>query len=392
MTVERTQVAIVGGGVAGLMLSQLLYVEGISCVVLERQTRAYTENRIRAGVLEAGSVNLLRRAGVNERMDRAGVVHNGLILLNNGHRTRLDLPSLVGSYVMVYGQTEITIDLMNACATRGVPLIFEAQDVALHDFDTAAPMVTYTKDGIAHELACDFIVGCDGFHGVSRPSMPESGASSYFKEYPFGWLGILADVPPLEHEVIYSIHPNGFGLASMRSMTRSRYYIQCPLDTRLDDWPDDRIWDELEVRLGTVGTGRLVRGPSIEKSIAPLRSFVCEKMQHGRLFLCGDAAHIVPPTGAKGLNLAFSDVSYLADALIPYYRRGVEAPLSDYTRRALARIWKTERFSWTMTRLTHRFPDTSDFDQKMQIAELEYISSSEAAQKSIAENYVGLPY
>ncbi|MGN6210192.1 4-hydroxybenzoate 3-monooxygenase [Asticcacaulis sp.] len=389
---NRTEVAIIGGGVAGLMLSQLLHIEGITCVILERQTRAYTEGRIRAGVLEYGTVNLMRRIGVSERMDCMGLRHEGFALMDDGEKLRIPLHDLVNTDVMVYGQTEITIDLMDACEARGTPLVFEAKDVALHDFDGAAPYVTYTKDGVTHRLDCDFIAGCDGAHGICRATMPDATAHAVEKVYPFGWLGILVDVPPMDHELIYSNHERGFALASQRSATRSRYYIQCDVSEKIDDWPDDRIWNELEIRLGDTADHRITRGPSLEKSIAPLRSYVCEKMQHGRLFLAGDAAHIVPPTGAKGLNLAASDVSYLADALIAHYRHDDEVGLEGYTKRALDRIWKAERFSWSMTQLTHRFPNMTAFDRQMQKADLSYIRTSAAAQKSIAENYVGLPY
>lgn len=385
----KTQVAIIGGGVAGLMLSHLLHIEGIDCVILERQTRAYTEGRIRAGVLESGTVELLRKIGVSARMDLQGLRHEGFALMDDGEVTRIALHDLTGTDVMVYGQTEITIDLMDACAERGIPLVFEARDVALHDFDGRAPYVTYVKDGEACRLDCDFIAGCDGYHGISRRSLPGAAEASIEKVYPFGWLGILADVPPMDHELIYSNHERGFALASQRSATRSRYYIQCDLSEDINDWSDDRIWDELAIRLGD--DGRITRGASIEKSIAPLRSFVCEKMQDGRLFIAGDAAHIVPPTGAKGLNLAASDVAYLAGAFVSHYRRNSEAGLSGYTARALDRIWKAERFSWSMTQLTHRFPQMSAFDRKMQKADLSYIRNSQAAQTAIAENYIGLP-
>ncbi len=386
----KTQVVIVGGGVAGLMLAHLLHVEGISCVILERQTRAYTEARIRAGVLEYGTVDLLRRVGVNARMDRDGLRHEGFALMDDGEVTRISLHDLTGADVMVYGQTEITIDLMDACVERQIPLIFEAANVTLHGFDGAHPWVSYEKDGKVLRVDCEFIAGCDGFHGVSRKVLPDAASYAVEKVYPFGWLGILADVPPMDHELIYSNHERGFALASQRSPTRSRYYIQCDADEKIEDWPDDRIWDELSVRLDDA-SGRITRGPSIEKSIAPLRSFVCEKMQHGRLFLAGDAAHIVPPTGAKGLNLAASDVAYLADAFIAHYKHEDEKGLSGYTRRALDRIWKAERFSWSMTQLTHRFPAMSHFDRKMQKADLNYIRMSRPAQTSIAENYIGLP-
>jgi p-hydroxybenzoate 3-monooxygenase len=389
---HKTTVAIIGGGVSGLMLSQLLYVEGIDCVILERQTRAYTEGRIRAGVLEQGTVDLLRKVGVNARMDAQGLPHEGFALMDDGEPLRINLHALVGKDVMVYGQTEITIDLMDACAERNIPLVFEARDVALHDIESETPFVTFVKDGIEHRLDCQFIAGCDGAHGIARKTLPDADKCALEKVYPFGWLGILADVPPMDHELIYSNHERGFALASMRSNTRSRYYIQCGLEEKIEDWSDERIWDELSVRLGDETARRITRGASIEKSIAPLRSYVCEKMQHGRLFLCGDASHIVPPTGAKGLNLAASDVSYLAEGLILQVKLGDESGLKGYGKRALSRIWKAERFSWSMTMLTHRFPNMSAFDRKMQKADLSYIRSSETAQTSIAENYIGLPY
>jgi p-hydroxybenzoate 3-monooxygenase len=387
----KTKVAIIGGGVAGLMLAQRLFLEGIDCVILEKHTRAYTEGRIRAGVLEYGTVDYLRQVGVSAHMDAKGLVHSGFALMDEGEAFRIDLIALSGKNVMVYGQTEITIDLMDACVARGIPLIFEATSVAVHDFDGTTPYVTYENDGQTLRIDCDFIIGCDGFHGVCRASMSDVSKWCFEKIYPFGWLGILADVPPMDHELIYANHQSGFALASQRSLTRSRYYIQCGLDERIEDWPDDRIWHELTIRLGDQA-GRITHGPSLEKSIAPLRSFVCEKMRQGRLFLCGDAAHIVPPTGAKGLNLAASDIHYMGEALVAYYARYDEAPLLAYEQKALARIWKAERFSWSMTLLTHRFPDTIAFDRKMQRAELDYIRSSRAAQVAIAENYVGLPY
>ncbi len=387
----KTTVAIIGGGVAGLMLANLLYVEGIDCVILERQTRAYTEARIRAGVLEHGTVELLRRMGVQANMDAKGLPHDGFALLSEAGKLRVDLQRLTGQGVMVYGQTEITIDLMDACAERGIPLIFEARDAALHDIDSAAPHVTYVKDGVPQRLDCAFIAGCDGFHGVSRPSIPGTDAAALEKLYPFGWLGILADVPPMDHELVYASHENGFALASMRSATRSRYYLQIGIEEKPEDWPEQRIWDELSLRLRDGEAGHITRGPLIEKSLVPLRSFVCPIMSHGRLFLCGDAAHIVPPTGAKGLNLAASDIAYLFEALVRQVKRGDESGLKGYEARAQARIWKAERFSWSMTNLTHRFPGRNAFDARIQAAERAYILGSEAAQKSIAENYIGLP-
>jgi p-hydroxybenzoate 3-monooxygenase len=387
----RTQVAIVGAGPAGLLLSQLLYVAGVESVVLERRDQAYVEDRIRAGLLEQGTVALLEKVGVAERMHAEGLIHGGFSLALDGVAHRIDLTGLTGKSVMVYGQTEVTKDLIEACAGRDMPVQFETADVALHDVEGDAPFVTFTREGRAQRLDCDFIAGCDGFHGVSRPSIPEELRRTFERVYPFGWLGILADVPPCHHELIYSNHERGFALASMRSPTRSRYYVQCALDEQIEDWPDERIWDELAIRLGEEAHCAMTRGPSIEKSIAPLRSFVSEPMRHGRLFLAGDAAHIVPPTGAKGLNLAASDVAMLSEAIALHYRSGDRTGLDEYSGRALARVWKAERFSWWFTGLTHRFPDMDPFARKMQVAELEYIFSSKAAQTTLAENYVGLP-
>jgi p-hydroxybenzoate 3-monooxygenase len=387
----RTTVAIIGAGPSGLLLSQLLHVAGIDSVILERKDRAYVEGRIRAGILEQTTVDLLVRAGVQTRMNAEGLPHDGFRIAVDGELFRIDLAGLTGKSVMVYGQTEVTKDLIEACIERDTPLVFEAEGVALHDIDSDAPFVTYTRDGVAQRLDCQFIVGCDGFHGVSRPALPASVLRTFERVYPFGWLGILADVPPCDPELIYSNHERGFALASMRSATRSRYYLQAPLDTDLADWPDERIWDELAMRLGPEAAANMARGPSIEKSIAPLRSFVCEPMRHGRLFLAGDAAHIVPPTGAKGLNLAAADVATLADALIAHHRGDGGAGLDGYSARALSRVWKAERFSWWFTGLTHRFPTQEPFDRRMQLAELDYIRSSRVAQHSLAENYVGLP-
>ena len=388
----RTKVAIIGAGPAGLLLSQLLHVEGIECVVLEQRDRTYVESRIRAGILEQVTVDLLHRVGVDVRLRAEGLPHDGFNLAVDGEAFRIDMRELTGgSRVTVYGQTEVTKDLIEACRERGTPLIFNAHHVALHDVDGAAPYVTYESEGEAQRLDCDFIAGCDGFHGVSRASIPAELGRAFERVYPFGWLGILADTPPCEEELIYSNHERGFALASMRSKVRSRYYVQCALDERLEDWPDDRLWDELAVRLGPKAAAAMSRAPSIEKSIAPLRSFVFEPMRHGRLFLAGDAAHIVPPTGAKGLNLAASDVNFLADGLIAHYRRGDAGGLDGYSHKALARVWKAERFSWWFTSLTHRFPDMDAFARRMQLAELDYIRSSRAAQITLAENYVGLP-
>jgi p-hydroxybenzoate 3-monooxygenase len=388
----RTRVAIIGAGPAGLLLSQLLHAEGVDCVVLEQRDRVYVEGRIRAGVLEPTTVDLLERAGVAARLRAEGLPHDGFDLVVDGEAFRIALRELTGrAGVVVYGQTEVTRDLIASGLERGTPILFEARDVRLCDIDTAAPFVTFRHEGADRALACDFIAGCDGFHGVSRSSLPSDLGRVFERVYPFGWLGILADVPPCHDELVYSNHERGFALASMRSRTRSRYYIQCALDEPLEDWPDDRLWDELRLRLGGKAAAGITRAPAIEKTIAPLRSFVFEPMRHGRLFLAGDAAHIVPPTGAKGLNLAATDVGFLADGLTRFYRHGQADGLEAYSRRALARVWKAERFSWWFTGLTHRFPDMDPFVRRMQAAELDYIRSSRAAQTTLAENYIGLP-
>jgi len=386
---SRASVVIVGGGPAGLLLSQLLHGEGIDAVVLERRDRAHVEGRIRAGVLERGTVQLLRRAGVAERLDREGLPHDGFTLALDGEALRVDLRALTGAGVCVYGQTEVTRDLIAAHVARGAPLLFGAEEVALHGLDGAAPSVSFRRDGVAHRIDCDVVAGCDGFHGASRAAIPAGALQLFRREYPFGWLGVLADVPPCDHELIYGNHERGFALASMRSPTRSRYYVQVPAGERVEDWPDARFWDEAALRLGPAAAARITRGPSIEKSVAPLRSFVAEPMRHGRLFLCGDAAHIVPPTGAKGLNLAAADVAVLFEALCAHHRRGDESGLLGYSDRALARVWQAERFSWWFTRLTHRFPEMDGFDRRLQRAEVEHLRLSEAARRAVAESYVG---
>lgn len=387
----RTQVAIVGAGPAGLLLGHLLRAEGIDCVVIERQTPGYVLGRIRAGVLEQVTVGLMERLGLDARLKAEGLVEGGFNLADGERLIRIDVANLTGQTVMVYGQTEITKDLMDAAPERGLEVIYAAEDVALHDIAGDAPFVTYSRDGVQHRIDARFIAGCDGFHGPSRKAIPASASRDYERVYPFGWLGILADVPPCNHELIYANHERGFALASMRSHTRSRYYIDVPLTEKVEDWSDERIWDELAIRLGPEAAANITRGPSIEKSIAPLRSYVFEPMRHGSLLLCGDAAHIVPPTGAKGLNLAASDVYYACNALVGQLKRGDNDAVAGYSSRALARVWKSERFSWSLTRLMHRFPDDGPFERAMQLAELDYVATSKAAQMTIAENYVGLP-
>jgi p-hydroxybenzoate 3-monooxygenase len=392
MARTRCQVAIIGAGPAGLLLGALLAKHGIYAVVLERQTPEYVLSRIRAGVLEEGTVRLLAEAGVGARVAREGLPHDGFALGFANRRFRIDLAGLTGGrHVTVYGQTEVTRDLMEARAAAGLVTVYGASGVALHDIGSDRPRVTYVRDGVTHELACDFIAGCDGFHGVSRASVPDSAIRLFERVYPFGWLGVLADVPPCSHELIYAGHERGFALCSMRSLTRSRYYIQCPADEDPKAWSDAAFWDELRRRLDPEAADRVVTGPAIEKSVAPLRSFVAEPMRFGRLFLAGDAAHIVPPTGAKGLNLAAGDAFYLSEAFRDFYRDGSSAGIDGYSARALDRIWKTERFSWSMTTLLHRFGDRSPFEERMQEAEFAYLESSRAAQTALAENYVGLP-
>jgi p-hydroxybenzoate 3-monooxygenase len=387
----RTQVAIVGAGPAGLMLGHLLRHAGVDALIVERQTRAHVEGRIRAGVLEDTTTHILERLGLDGRMRREGLPHGGVNLADGERLIRIDFARLTGRPVMVYGQTEVTKDLIDAAEPRGLEIVWEAADVALHDIETDTPYLTFEKAGESQRVDARFVAGCDGFHGPSRKAVPERLARHYERVYPFGWLGILADVPPCNEELIYANHERGFALASMRSATRSRYYVQVASDEKLDDWPDDRLWAEIETRLGTEVAPHVTRGPALEKSIAPLRSFVFEPIRHGHLFLAGDSAHIVPPTGAKGLNLAASDVAYLSAALIEWFERGSARGIDAYSDRALARVWKSERFSWQLTKLMHRFPDDGPFERRMQVAELDYIASSEAAQRSIAENYVGLP-
>jgi p-hydroxybenzoate 3-monooxygenase len=387
----KTQVAIVGAGPAGLLLGHLLRAEGIDCVVVERQTGDYVLGRIRAGVLEAVTVNLMERLGLHARLKAEGLVEEGFNLADGERLIRIDVANLTGQTVTVYGQTEVTRDLMEAAPQRGLQVLYGAGGVALHDIESDTPYLTFTHDGREQRLDARFIAGCDGFHGPSRKAIPASVAREYERVYPFGWLGILADVPPCNPELIYANHERGFALASMRSHTRSRYYVDVPLTEKIEDWSDERIWDELAIRLGPDAAAQMVRGPSIEKSIAPLRSYVFEPMRHGSLLLCGDAAHIVPPTGAKGLNLAASDVHYAAQALTGFFKASDHDAIAGYSAKALARVWKSERFSWSLTKLMHRFPDDGPFERAMQVAELEYISTSRAAQTSIAENYVGLP-
>jgi p-hydroxybenzoate 3-monooxygenase len=388
----KTQVAIVGAGPSGLLLGALLAKAGIDAVVVEQRSAEYVLGRIRAGVLEQVTTDLLEEAGVAARMHREGLPHTGFDLCFGGARHRIDLAGLTGGKrVMVYGQTEVTRDLMDARAAAGLKTIYEAADVSIHGFDGATPRVRWRKGDEVHELECDFIAGCDGFHGVCRASVPAAAIRTYEKVYPFGWLGILSRTPPVHHELIYANHERGFALCSMRSTTLSRYYVQCALDDKVEQWSDAAFWDELRRRLDPAAAGSLVTGPSIEKSIAPLRSFVAEPMRFGRLLLAGDAAHIVPPTGAKGLNLAASDVGLLAGALREHYLDHSDAGLDHYSQRCLSRIWKAERFSWWMTSLMHRFPETGEFGQKMQHAELEYLVGSRAASTALAENYVGLP-
>ncbi len=388
----RTQVAIIGGGPSGLLLSQLLHRRGIDSIVLERKTKAYVLSRIRAGVLEQGLVRLMEEAGCASRMQAEGFTHDGTLISYGEELFRIDFKELTGTPVMVYGQTEVTRDLYAAREAAGGQIEYEVDDVTIHGAETDAPYLTYTIHGEARRIDCDFIAGCDGFHGVSRRSIPDTIRTEYEKVYPFGWLGILSETPPVSDELIYANSERGFALCSMRNDQLSRYYIQCKLSDRPEAWSDEAFWDELKRRIPADQAAQLVTGPSIEKSIAPLRSFVTEPMRWGRLFLCGDAAHIVPPTGAKGLNTAASDVHYLYHGLVQYYADGSSDGIDAYSQKALARIWKAERFSWWFSSLMHRYPDQTEFDHKMQMADLAFLQSNRAAQQAMAENYVGLPY
>ena len=389
----RTQVGIIGAGPSGLLLSQLLHLKGIDTVVLECQSKEYVLGRIRAGVLEQGMVNLLREAGAGVRMDSEALVHEGLNIAFADNNFRVDLKELSGGKVVtIYGQTELTKDLVDAREASGAALFYEAKNVELHELDTDKPRLSYSREGKNYELHCDFIVGCDGFHGVSRQQIPPNRLKTFERQYPFGWLGLLSDTPPVSAELTYINHERGFALCSQRSKQRSRYYLQCGLDEKVDEWSDQRFWKELRKRLPDDLATNLQTGTSLEKSIAPLRSFVAEPMRHGRLLLAGDAAHIVPPTGAKGLNLAASDIYYCSRALLQYYLENDSEALDNYSKQALSRVWKAERFSWWMTSLLHRFPQASAFEQRMQSSELEYLRDSLAAQTVLAENYVGLPY
>ena len=392
MNRTRTQVCIIGGGPSGLLLGQLLHKRGIETIILERRTRDYVLSRIRAGVLEQGMLSLLEQAGVGARMRSEGFEHDGTLISYDDEIFRIDFNQLTGTPVMVYGQTEVTRDLYEAREASGCITEHKVENVVLNDLDQQTPSVTYTVNGETRHIDCDFIAGCDGFHGVSRQAIPADVRREYEKVYPFGWLGILANTPPVNHELIYANSERGFALCSMRNESLSRYYIQCSTDDRVENWSDEAFWDELKKRIPTATAENLVTGPSIEKSIAPLRSFVCEPMQWGKLFLCGDAAHIVPPTGAKGLNTAASDVHYLYNGLRQHYEDNDASGIETYSQKALSRVWKTERFSWWFSSLMHRYPEQSEFDRKMQIAELEFLRSNEAAQKAMAENYVGLPY
>jgi p-hydroxybenzoate 3-monooxygenase len=386
----QTQVGIIGGGPAGLLLARLLGLAGISCVVLEKRTPEYLRARIRAGLLEQGTVDTLIDAGVGDRLMRERLIHDGVELAFDGKRHRIDLKALSGKVVTIYGQAEVQADLMDAHTAMGTEIIYEAEDVSLHGLTGNKPRLRYSKGGQTHEITCDFIAGCDGFHGVSRQAIPQDVIRIYERVYPFGWLGMLSDTPPVNHELIYTNHERGFALCTMRSLTRSRYYLQVSTDEDVNDWSDDRFWTELKRRIPADAAAVLKIGPSLEKSVAPLRSFVAEPLRYGRLFLAGDSAHIVPPTGAKGLNLAVADVRFLTEALTHFYKSSRSDLLDGYSDRCLGRVWKAQRFSWWMTNLTHRFPEALPFERRAQSAELAYLVSSQAAQTTLAENYVGL--
>lgn len=388
----KTQVAIIGGGPSGLLLSQLLHKRGIDSIVLERKTKEYVLGRIRAGVLEQGLVRLLEEAGCADRLHAEGYVHDGTLVSYGDEMFRIDFTEHTGTPVIVYGQTEVTRDLYAAREAADGKIEYNVEDVVINRADSEAPYVTYTVGGEARRIDCEFVAGCDGFHGVSRQTIPLDVRREYEKVYPFGWLGILSETPPVNHELIYANSERGFALCSMRNENLSRYYIQCSLSDKPEDWTDEAFWQELKRRIPAEEAEKLVTGPSIEKSIAPLRSFVTEPMRWGRLFLCGDAAHIVPPTGAKGLNTAASDVHYLYNGLRDFYENGSSEGIDSYSEKALKRVWKAERFSWWFSSMMHRYPDQSEFDLKMQVADLEFLRSNKAAQQAMAENYVGLPY
>jgi p-hydroxybenzoate 3-monooxygenase len=389
----KTQVAIIGGGPSGLLLGQLLWQSGIDNIIVERQSNEHVLARIRAGVLEQGTVNLLKQAGVGARLEKEGLIHHGFDIAFEHHHLRLDFQKLTsGKHVTVYGQTEVTKDLSDARQLKQLPTYYQAEQVTLADLETKNPVVQFKQQQQSFEITADFIAGCDGYHGVCRASIPKNAIQEFERVYPFGWLGILSDTPPVQEELIYGNHPDGFYLCSMRSPKRSRYYLQCSVNENIEAWPDERFWDTLQSRLPESLQNNLVRGPSIEKSIAPLRSFVAEPLRFGQMFLAGDAGHIVPPTGAKGLNLAASDIYYLSNALIEYYVEKSQLGIDHYSNTALQRIWKAERFSWWLTNMLHNFPDKSAFDQRIQQAEFDYLCHSELAQRALAENYVGLPY